>query len=140
MTLKYLVDTNILSEPNKKQPDAQVIQKLLDHHDQIATAAQVFYELVSGVGLMPDSARKRKVNYFLENVVQASIPILPYDKHAADWHAKQVIRLQPKGITTTFVDTQIAAIAYANDLTLVTRNVDDFRYFKDVSVENWFSK
>lgn len=79
------------------------------------------------------------LNYLLETVVRATMPILPYDEAAADWHAQQIVRLQPKGITPPFVDTQIAAIAYTHQLILVTRNVDDFRYLEDITVENWFS-
>lgn len=138
MTLKYLLDTNILSEPNKKHPDRQVIQKLLEYHDQIATASQVLYELTVGVERMPDSARKQKVSHFLETVVRATVPILPYDQKAADWHARQAIQ-QDKGITLPFVDTQISSIAYTNNLILVTRNIDDFRYLQGITLENWFS-
>ena len=68
---------------------------------------------------MPDSARKQKINYFLKNVVQATIPILPHDQKAADWHAKQV-KQQSKGISLPFVDTQMAAIAYVNNFVLAT--------------------
>ena len=138
MTLKYLLDTNILSEPTKKQPDPHVIKKLLEHHDQIATAAQVLYELTVGLGRMPNSARKSKVRYFLENFVHATIPILTYDEAAANCHAKQVI-LQEKGITLPFIDTQIASIADANRLILVTRNTNDFKYLQGIKLENWFS-
>lgn len=36
-----------------------------------------------------------------------------------------------------FVDGQIAAIAYVNDLILVTRNTEDFSNFSDLKLENW---
>ena len=140
MSLKYLLDTNILSEPNKKTPDPGVIQKLLQYHNQIATASQVLYELTVGAKLMPDSARKQKVSHYLETVVRATIPVLPYDEAAANWHAEQTIRQQPKGITLPFVDTQIAAVAYANHLIVVTRNVNDFIHLEGVVVTNWFSE
>ena len=137
MTLKYLLDTNILSEPTKKQPNSQVIQKLLEHHDQIATAAQVLYELSIGLERMPESARKRKVRHFLETFVRPTIPILLYNEAAANCHAKQAIQ-QSKGITLPFVDTQIASIAEANGLILVTRNINDFKYLRGVELEDWF--
>ncbi len=36
-----------------------------------------------------------------------------------------------------FVDGQIAAIAYVDDLVLVTGNVQDFKRYAGLSVENW---
>ncbi|MEA3360272.1 MAG: VapC toxin family PIN domain ribonuclease, partial [Thermodesulfobacteriota bacterium] len=63
--------------------------------------------------------------------------ILPYDDRAAEWHAKERARLSAKGATPSFVDGQIAAIASVNGLVLVTRNVDDFKTFLDLKLENW---
>lgn len=37
------------------------------------------------------------------------------------------------------LDGQIAAIAVVNNLTLVTRNTDDFVDFAGLTVENWFA-
>ncbi len=39
------------------------------------------------------------------------------------------------GKTPAFVDGQIAAIAYTNQLILVTNNVSDFQ---GLQIENWF--
>jgi tRNA(fMet)-specific endonuclease VapC len=44
-----------------------------------------------------------------------------------------------RGRVPPFVDGQIAAIAAVNGLTLVTRNVRDFRRFAGLPVVNWFS-
>jgi hypothetical protein len=42
------------------------------------------------------------------------------------------------GRTPPFLDGQIAAIAFVNDLVLVTRNVDDFAPFEKLRIENRF--
>ncbi|MGK7882028.1 MAG: hypothetical protein AB4060_18295 [Crocosphaera sp.] len=42
------------------------------------------------------------------------------------------------GKTPAFVDGQIAAIAYTNQLILVTNNVSDFQDFQGLQIENWF--
>ena len=63
--------------------------------------------------------------------------ILPYDDRAAEWHAKERARLSVKGSTPSFVDGQIAAIAQVNGLILVTRNIDDFKPFDGLKIENW---
>ena len=63
--------------------------------------------------------------------------ILSYDDGAAEWHAKERVRLTLKGLTPTFVDGQIAAISAVNGLILVTRNVNDFKQFLRLKVQNW---
>lgn len=63
--------------------------------------------------------------------------MLDYDREAADWHAKERARLSANGRTPPFVDSQIAAIARVNDLTLVTSNMDHFREFRGLKVQSW---
>jgi tRNA(fMet)-specific endonuclease VapC len=137
VSLVYLLDTNIISEPLKAKPNLHVIQNIERHHAQIAIAAFVVYELVRGLELLPDSLKRSKINDYLESVL-LKFPILPYTEAAAKWQGETVARLQLLGKTPPFVDTQIAAVAKANNLILVTRNVDDFSNFTDLSIENWF--
>lgn len=80
---------------------------------------------------MPAGRRKERLRAYFD-AVRATIPILPYDDRAAEWHAKERVRLKK---TPPFVDGQIAAIAATNELTLVTNDVD-FKPF-DVKLENW---
>ena len=63
--------------------------------------------------------------------------ILPCDEQAAEWHAKVRARLASLGQMPAFVDSQIAAIAQANGLILVTRNTSDFEKFSGLKLENW---
>ena len=44
---RYLLDTNILSEPLKPQPDSSVMKQIERHHHEVATAAVVWHELVT---------------------------------------------------------------------------------------------
>lgn len=65
------------------------------------------------------------------------MPILDYDRRAAEWHASERARLMAAGRTPPFIDGQIAAVARVNDLTLVTRNQRDFRWFEGLRMERW---
>ena len=67
----------------------------------------------------------------------ASLPILDYDQRAAEWHARERARLALTGRTPAFANGRIAAIARVNDLTLVTRNQWDFRWFQGLRLEGW---
>ncbi len=79
------------------------------------------------------------VEMFLEDVVKKNLPILPYDEQAARWHAMERARLSLQGKSPSFVDGQIAAITVSNGLILITRNVDDFKGFSGLRLENWHS-
>jgi tRNA(fMet)-specific endonuclease VapC len=70
-------------------------------------------------------------------VVLTSFPVLDYNREAADWHALERARLGSIGKTPPFVDGQIAAIAFVNDLILVTSNVRDFEGFRGLQVQSW---
>jgi len=138
MSLVYLLDTNILSEPTRQSPDARIIKKLSQYQYQIALAAPVYYELLTGCRRLPQSKQRDKLEAYLNGFIN-TLPILSYDDKAAEWHSTEQVRLSSKGLTPAFIDSQIAAVAASNHLIMVTRNVDDFQYFNGLDVVNWFT-
>jgi tRNA(fMet)-specific endonuclease VapC len=136
----YLLDTNILSEPAKKNPDSNVMQRFEDHDGQFATSAIVWHELNYGCASLPDSKRKSELQSYLSTLANNGLLILPYDHAAAEWFAQQRAALKACGKTAAYVDGEIAAVAAVNNLTLVTRNTDDFRFFEGLEIENWFEQ
>ena len=137
MNLKYLLDTNIVSEPLRPKPRRGVLRKLRRHEEEIAIPSVVWHELRFGVERLPTSRRREAIERYLDEVVLAAMPILDYDRLAADWHAAERARLTARGETPPFVDGQIAAIARVRDLTLVTFNDGDFRRFEGLRVLTW---
>ena len=135
--VKFLLDTNTVSEPLRPHPNARVIRRLHEHEREIAIPAPVWHELRFGCSRLVRSRRREVIERYIENVVLRSFPILDYGRTAADWHARERARLVAAGRTPPFVDGQIAAIAHANRLVLVTSNVDDFRGFNRLTVECW---
>ena len=77
------------------------------------------------------------IERYIRDVVLTSFPVLDYNREAADWHGFERARLTSIGKTPPFVDGQIAAIAFVNDLILVTSNVRDFDGFRGLRVQNW---
>ena len=134
---RYLLDTNIISEPVRPEPNPEVVRRLRENEAAIALAAPVWHELVYGAELLGQSKKRRTVEHYLANVVRPSFPILPYDELASDWHAHERARLAKAGLTPPFVDGQIAAIAKTNDLILVTANRKDFERFSSLDMEDW---
>ena len=138
MGLRFLLDTNVVSEPYKPSPNRALLARLGRHTGEIAIAATTWFELTSGVASMADGRNKAARRAMLADI-QRLAPILPYDERAAGWQGEEHVRLMKKGKCPPFADAQIAAIAWAFGLTLVTANVKDFRGFLDLTVETWMS-
>jgi tRNA(fMet)-specific endonuclease VapC len=135
--MRYLLDTNVLSEAMKTIPNKNVMTMVERHQDEIVTAAPVWHELQFGYQRLPRSRKKEIIASFLNDILRRTMLILPYDKRAAEWHAKERARLSSRGVAPSFVDGQIASIAGVNDLILVTRNIVDFKRFSKLKLENW---
>jgi tRNA(fMet)-specific endonuclease VapC len=139
VTVSYLVDTNIVSEIMRPQPDIKVQSQWRVNAENIAISAITWHELLAGTFRLPASKRRTAYEHFLVGVLSVVIPILPYDERAATWHAAERVRLAEIGRTPSFADGQIAGIAATQNLILVTRNSADFADFVDLRLENWFS-
>ena len=136
---KYLIDTNILSEPLRLKPNQNVITKMQFYFEEIAISSVTWHEILFGCYRLPLSKKLTMIDEYLKKLVLPSFPIFNYDEKAADWHALERKRLMELGKTPAFPDGQIAAIASVNDLVIVTNNVSDFINFDNLQLENWFS-
>jgi len=137
VTLKYLLDTNVVSEPLRPEPAPGVLRGMRRHEGELAVPSIVWHELRFGCLRLPKSRRRTAIEHYLQDVVLASFPILDYDRAAAEWHAMERTRLAAAGKTPPFIDGQIAAIARVNGLVLVTSNRTDFARFKGLRVTSW---
>ena len=149
--LRFLLDTNIVSVPMKtvKRPSehqqdlldleleqSRVEENLTIYEGTLAIASITWHEIAYGIDRKPPSKRKQEMHDYLHTVV-AAFSILPYDAQAAEWHARERVRLEKRGQSQSFVDGQIAAIAATRGLTLVTNNVRHFKNYAGLKVENW---
>lgn len=137
MSIRYLLDTNIISNALRPRPHAALAAWLMEHRAESATAAPVWHELWYGCQRLPLSAKRTTLEEYIRAAIIDVMPILPYDEHAALWHANERSRLVSIGQAPAYFDGQIAAIAAINDLTLVTFNTSDFRGFTDLKILDW---
>lgn len=137
-SLRYLLDTNIFSELARLQPHAGVLRQVQQWQAQSAMAATTAEELVFGISRLPAGKRKTLYEQWLESIFTC-FAVLPYDDKAALWLGLERARLQAKGLTVSRPDGEIAAVAITQGLTLVTRNVPDFRHIQALRIENWFA-
>lgn len=137
--IRYLLDTNIISEPARPEPADQVVERLEAYSGEVALPSIVWHELVYGVERMEEGQRRSYLANYLREVVRPSMPVIPYDAAAARWHGEVRAALEAQGLPRPFADGQIAAIAATRNLILVTRNTADFAPFEGLHLENWFT-
>lgn len=133
----YLPDTNVFSEYFKAIPNQNVLNKLKQYEYQTNLAVIVWQELLFGVLRMLEGKRKQGFLTFLNDKI-ARLPLFIYDKDVGDINAKIRSDCEKKGKTLAYSDSQIASIALANDLTVVTRNISDFIAIDGLKVVDWF--
>ncbi|MFT4241586.1 MAG: type II toxin-antitoxin system VapC family toxin [Acidovorax sp.] len=121
----YLLDTNIVSELRKPRPHGAVVAWLESVDDaQLHLSAVTLGEIQAGIELTreQDASKADEIEDWLE-LVAGAYNVLPMD--AAIFRAWA--RLMHRKSDTLYEDAMIAATAKVHGLTVVTRNVADFR-------------
>jgi len=131
----YLLDTNVVSELRKQRPHGAVVAWLQATADaDLHMSAVTLGEIQAGIELTreQDPGKASEIEAWAD-LVAASYNVLPMDAETFRAWA----RLMHRRSNTYYEDAMIAATAIVHDLTVVTRNVADFRQF-DVRVLNPF--
>ncbi|MEO5342956.1 MAG: type II toxin-antitoxin system VapC family toxin [Gammaproteobacteria bacterium SHHR-1] len=121
----YLLDTNIVSELRKPRPHAGIVAWLESIDDaHLHLSAVTLGEIQAGIELTreQDAAKANEIESWLEQVAEA-YNLLPMDVPAFRAWA----RLMHRKSDTLYEDAMIAATAEVHRLTVVTRNVADFK-------------
>lgn len=126
--MKYLIDTCVFSEYKKPIPETKVLAWLAAQPDEtMYVSVLTFGELEKGVIRMPDSTKKQNLMIFLGDLQRRyESNILDIDLRVMRRWAAMIASLESKGRPTPVIDSLIAATALEHNLTLVTRNEDDF--------------
>ena len=127
--MSFLLDTNVISEGAKPQPDPGVMDWLASvDEDQLFLSIISLAELRHGIERLKAGRRKSALDLWLSEELPARFHgrLLIADLGTADHWGRVVARAQAAGRPIGAMDAFIAAAAKQHELTLVTRNVSDF--------------
>jgi tRNA(fMet)-specific endonuclease VapC len=136
--IRYLLDTNVLSELAYQEPDAQLAARVTRQLAACAIPAPAVDELEYGIDRLPAGAKQQSLRRWLAALI-SDLPVIPIDAYCALWHGRERARLTKIGRKPAFFDGLIASVAVVNELTLITRNLADFRQFHGIVLQDWHS-
>lgn len=138
--MSFLLDTNVLSEWVKPEPNAGVVAWLsLADEDRIFISVVTIAELRHGVERLPPSGRRDRLDVWLTEQLPARFEgrILQIDVDTATAWGRVMARGQAAGRPMSTMDAFIAATAESRSLTIVTRNVRDFEVTDLPVIDPW---
>mgnify|MGYP006423886753 CR=1 FL=1 len=135
--MNYLIDTNIISELTKKQPEPSVISWFgKAPENSLYISCITIGEIRKGIEKLPKSKKKMQLDAWLNNDVKSRFEkrTLPITAEVADCWGRIISH---RGKDTPSLDGLIAATAYHADLILVTRNIKDFEHLPVRTLNPW---
>ncbi len=126
--MKYLLDTCVISELVKPAPDKKLIRWLENEPSHsLFLSVITIGEIRKGISRLPASRKKEKLTIWLNMLLEEYTDrVLPVDLTVAENRGEMQSKTEKAGVTMPSIDGLIAAIAYTNNMTLVTRDEDDF--------------
>ncbi len=134
----YLLDTNILSEMIKRQPNSHVLSRLGSK-----PAHTLFTSSICIMELRFGSALREDFEKFWQKIAKeiiSKVNIISIGEKEALRAGNILADLRKSGQTIGLEDVLIAASAIVNQYTVVTANVRHFSRIKGLVVENWLEK
>ncbi len=122
----FLLDTNVISELVKPAPDTNVVE-FLSKMDSAWLSIISLHELTYGLGLLPKGKRRSELDEKLQQLLLGySDWIIPVNQPESKQAALFRVQAKNQGRVIHLADALIAGTAKSHDLSVVSRNVDDF--------------
>lgn len=140
----YLLDTNVVSELIRNEPNANVLIWFEScNESSIFTSAISQAEMLAGASFLPLGKRRDLLIVAIATMFARRFThtTLPFDANCASGYAFVTAGRKSTGRPISMADAQIASIALANKLTLVTRNTKDFEGIAGLhSINPWIAQ
>ena len=129
---RYLLDTNIVSNPSRAHPHPPIVDWIgAQQAGDLFISTFTIAEIRKGILLMPAGRKRNELQLWFDSSTGPLSPfqgrILPFDEAAALEWAKLIADGFLKGKPRSGLDMIVAAVALANNCTLVTANEKHFR-------------
>jgi toxin FitB len=124
-----LIDTNVISEVMRSEPDGRVKAWLNGQmRGEVGITSITVAEVLCGIWSLPEGRRRNQLLGAAAEVFGGYLSgrIFAFDHRAAVEYAEIVVGRERIGTPISMADAQIAAICLANSADLATRNTKDF--------------
>ncbi len=124
-----LLDTNVISEPQRREPNARVLDWIdAQALETLYLSAITVAELRAGIALMPAGKRRDGLH---ENLEKRLLPmfanrVLLFDMACTKAYAELLAKSRDAGLAVETADAFIAAVALANGFAVATRDTTPF--------------
>lgn len=141
--MNYLLDTNVLSESTRAEPDAHVAAWLSKKKTTECFISMVSVaEIRKGILMLPLGRKRKKLEIWL---VEELLPafegrVLSLGEEEMNTWATLQAEAENEGYKLPVIDSLIAATARCHGLTLATRNIHDFRHCKIRMLNPWMEQ
>lgn len=138
--MKYLLDTNIISEFVSRSPSQKVIDYILTlNENDIYLSVITIGEIKAGIEKLADGQKKRNLLHWLENdlLLRFEHRIIAIDIGVMLRWGTVNTQLKRLGKPLPVMDSLIAATAQEKEMLLLTRNEKDFQNL-DIKIVNPF--
>ena len=132
----YLLDTNIISY--WMRGDKRIIGRIKKYSpSDLSLSTITLAEILYGIEKSPTKKKERRLKI---KQISSLLGLYSFDEAAAGEYAVIRAQLEKKGMVISERDTQIASVAMANKLIVVTHNVKEFGRIVKLKVEDWATK
>jgi tRNA(fMet)-specific endonuclease VapC len=132
--VRFLLDTDAVSEPARRRPSRHFMALLAAHQSEIAVSAISVGEIVFGARRVQGG--ERYLDYLRDSVLP-HVPVLPVGVAVVTDYGELRAMLEAKGTPLADLDLLIAATARVHGLALVTGNRRHFARIPDLSLADW---
>jgi toxin FitB len=138
--LNYLLDTNLISEWIKPEPNSGVVTWMSEvDEDRLFISVVTLAELRRGIDRLAAGRRRDRLDSWLQHDLPDRFGerVLPINIDVADKWGRIVTKCEELGRPIGVMDAFIAATASAHELAVVTRNESDFESAVASVVNPW---
>lgn len=132
------LDTNVVSETLKREPEPRVLRWLTEHDAELALSTVAIAEMAFGIARIRPDQRAARLGEGLEQWRRRLAGrIFAFNEAAALHYGEIMGAATHRGRPLSMADGMIAAIAWTHRAPLATRNLTDFREIGIALVDPW---